>query len=235
MWPFRNEIHNDKQTVIDEVNGLSSPSFVPNLAIAGLIDMLRPVGPGVSDHNVLERCINVITSLPYAAVGLHAMTNRKTAEGKLWGASLVGVSAGAVAFHASSGEARNFTRKLDYWLIAVSSCLLSCAVFPEKPLQFTLLGLALTPFQPFSVSATNIAAMEVEFLRRARAAGGDSQLSKTQRRHLASSTIGAACFWIEDHNPHIPAIHAIWHILSTYSTASTNCLLASIEKEHGLL
>ena len=34
---------------------------------------LSPSGPGVCDHNSLERCANCVTSLPYFACGLHTM------------------------------------------------------------------------------------------------------------------------------------------------------------------
>ena len=37
-------------------------------------------------------------------------------ETKLYGASVMGVGMGAVAFHASSGKFRHWGRKLDYWV-----------------------------------------------------------------------------------------------------------------------
>ena len=37
-------------------------------------------------------------------------------ETKLYGASVMGVGVGAVAFHASSGKLRHWGRKLDYWV-----------------------------------------------------------------------------------------------------------------------
>ena len=47
---------------------------------------------------------------------------RKTAQGRAWGASMLGVCAGSLAFHASSGDWRSAGRKVDYWAIAASSC-----------------------------------------------------------------------------------------------------------------
>ena len=37
-------------------------------------------------------------------------------ETKLYGASVMGVGVGAMAFHASSGKLRHWGRKLDYWV-----------------------------------------------------------------------------------------------------------------------
>jgi hypothetical protein len=154
--------------------------------------------------------------------------NRKTPEGRAWGASLVAVSAGAAAFHASSGAVRPAARKLDYWLISCSTTWLCRALFPEAPATMTLLSLAATPFQPFSVSSANIAAMEVEFGRRAAA---DPALRRAQGRHLAAAVLGSTCFFLEDVAPDVPLLHAGWHLLSTYATASCNTLLADAEAQ----
>lgn len=185
-------------------------------------------GPGVCDHNALERTVNIITSLPYAFVGLHALKHRKSTEGKLWGASLVGVTGGAVAFHASYGKARNLCRKIDYWCIAISSTMLFRAVFPEAPAYYSLMSLMSTPFQPFHVSTANVAAMEIEFMRRA---GKDSSLKRTHHKHLAASVVGTSCFFIEDISPTLPMVHAAWHGMSTYATATCNHLIAAVEND----
>jgi len=47
--------------------------------------------------------------------------NRKTARGRAWGLSLLGVSAGSLTFHSSWGKWRSLGRKIDYWAIAISS------------------------------------------------------------------------------------------------------------------
>lgn len=186
-------------------------------------------GPGpTTDRNGLERIANVVTSLPYAFVGIHAMQKRRSALGKLWGASLVSVSAGAAAFHASSGPLRPICRKLDYWLIAASSTILARALFPEAPLSTTLLSLAVIPFQPFHVSSANVAALEVEFWR---VRGKCPAMRRDQERHLTAAIVGAGCFFLEDAMPHVPLVHAGWHCLSAYATASCNTLLAAAEKD----
>ena len=56
---------------------------------------------------------------------------------------------------------RNFGRKLDYWAIALSSATLLRAVTPV-PAPLTCAAMALTPFQPFAVTACNGAAVEVD-------------------------------------------------------------------------
>ena len=55
---------------------------------------------------------------------------------------------------------RNFGRKLDYWAISLSSTALLRAVTPV-PARMTAAAVALTPFQPFVVTACNGAAIEV--------------------------------------------------------------------------
>lgn len=47
---------------------------------------------------------------------------RRGPQGRAWGASMLGVCAGSLAFHASSGGWRSLGRKVDYWAIAASSC-----------------------------------------------------------------------------------------------------------------
>jgi hypothetical protein len=47
----------------------------------------------------------------------HAPCRRaRSNESKVYGASVMGVGVGAIAFHASSGKARSWGRKLDYWV-----------------------------------------------------------------------------------------------------------------------
>lgn len=40
---------------------------------------------------------------------------RRTAAGKLWGCSMLGVCGASITFHVSSGKWRDLGRKLDYW------------------------------------------------------------------------------------------------------------------------
>lgn len=49
-------------------------------------------------------------------------STRTTHHGRAWSASMLGVAAGSVAFHSTSGCWRLLGRKADYWAIAASSC-----------------------------------------------------------------------------------------------------------------
>lgn len=90
-------------------------------------------GPGCADHNTFERVANVLTSIPYVAVGIHSYRTRKTEAGKLWGASIAGVGIASGIYHGTTGRCKSFGRKLDYWTIAYSSNLLAKAAFPGVP------------------------------------------------------------------------------------------------------
>lgn len=68
-----------------------------------------------------ERVINVLTSLPFSAVGLHMLRQRRTRQGRRHGGSLVAVGAMAALYHASFGRFRGLARKLDYWTISWSA------------------------------------------------------------------------------------------------------------------
>ena len=95
----------------------------------------KPV-PGCGCRTLAERVINVVTSLPFSAVGLHMLRQRQTAEGRRHGASLVAVGAMAALYHAvpsfGRGRCRDVARKLDYWTISWSAALLVSAA-PRAP------------------------------------------------------------------------------------------------------
>eukprot|EP00884_Botryococcus_braunii_P020653 jgi/Botrbrau1/7271/Bobra.0318s0009.1 len=188
---------------------------------------LRPEGPGTCDHSAVERAANLITTIPYFVMGLQTMRERKTSEAKCWGASLIAVGAGATLFHASTGKLRHWGRKLDYWVIAISTALLQRAVFPAGNAQLTALSLAVTPVQPFFVSATNIGAVEYEYCKRA---SQDAKMKKAFQIHALASGIGGACFFLEDLYPKIPYIHSVWHCMSVVSIATLSKLLEDTER-----
>lgn len=200
--------------------------------IAAVGSFVKPQGPGVCDCNGLERVLNVLTSLPFVAVGLATMRRRRTHPGKVYGASLIGVGMASMTFHSATGGFRTFARKLDYWTIAVSSALMSRAMFPKlSPLVWGL-SLGLTPFQPFATASVNTMAMEVEFLRRS---NESLKLKPVQLMHAASSAGGMGLFYMQEGMPHVPCTHSLWHCAAAVSCATTNGLLAEIEeKECGL-
>lgn len=49
---------------------------------------------------------------------------RQTAEGRWYGASLLGVGAGSMTYHCSRGRWRAAGRKIDYWAISAASAAL---------------------------------------------------------------------------------------------------------------
>jgi hypothetical protein len=42
-------------------------------AVRALASSAGPQGPGNNDHSMAERVVNVLTSLPFFAVGLHGL------------------------------------------------------------------------------------------------------------------------------------------------------------------
>lgn len=191
--------------------------------MAAVGSFVRPQGPGeCCDHNCLERALNVVTSIPFMVVGLATMRRRRTCEGKVYGASIVGVGVASLTFHSARGRFRSLTRKLDYWTIAVSSALMSRALFPKlSPLVWGL-SLGLTPFQPFATASANTVAMEYEFLRRA---NKNPSLKPVQQLHAATSAGGMGLFC----RPDVPCTHSLWHCAAALSCATTNGLLADVE------
>jgi hypothetical protein len=67
----------------------------------------------------------------------------------------------------SAGKCRELGRRLDYWMIALSSAMLTRALYPGLPPVATAVSLASTPFKPFLVTTGNAMAMEGKFLQRA--------------------------------------------------------------------
>ncbi|KAK9827592.1 hypothetical protein WJX81_001932 [Elliptochloris bilobata] len=126
--------------------------------------LCQPQGPGTCDHTPAERTANLLTCLPFFKIGLDTYRNSSTDAGRLYGASVVGVGAGAMAFHATNGEARCWGRRLDYWVIAMSAAALSRIVYPSVP-QHTRISLALVPFQPLAVTIANGVSIQAEFAR----------------------------------------------------------------------
>lgn len=195
--------------------------------IAALGSFVSPKGPGVCDHNARERIANVLTSIPFLFVGCHTARARKTANGKLYGASLMGVGAASMTFHASKGKWRSFARKMDYWTIALSTACMNRAVFPEvHPLVWGV-GLLFVPFKPFAVSSVNTTAMEAEYLRRAHK---NPELRQAQLLHSCTCGLGLGCFCCEEKAPQTPFLHSVWHLTACMSCATTNGLLADVEE-----
>ena len=91
---------------------------------------------------------------------------RREAEGKLFGASILAIGLAATAYHATSGKLRTAFRKADYWTISLSSVAMTKALHPERmqnrwAMAASAASLAAIPFQPTLVTACHAAAMEV--------------------------------------------------------------------------
>lgn len=179
------------------------------------------------DWSPSERWINMLTSLPYALVGMHMFRNTKRRGSKLYAASQVSVGAAAFAYHASKGRARVWCRRGDYWSIALGSIVMTNAVFPQMPRAVSVAGMAATPFLPFVVSSANTMAMELEYLRRA---VGNEHLRKDHLVHCLAGAAGLALFALDEIHPHIPCCHAAWHALSCLSVTKTLPLIQDIER-----
>jgi hypothetical protein len=87
-----------------------------------------------------------------------------------------------------------------------------------------------TPFAPFATSAANTAAMEIEYLRRARRS---PHLRAQHARHCALAGAGLIMFAIDDLKPGLPLMHAGWHLLSCAAAQTTLPLLRDVEAEQG--
>ncbi|XP_022888982.1 uncharacterized protein LOC111404401 [Olea europaea var. sylvestris] len=81
---------------------------------------LRPIhGCMNGDKHLAERVANVLTSLPFIALGIQAP--RKNLNCKLYANSLIGVGIASSAYHASRGKLRKYLRWADYTMIATAS------------------------------------------------------------------------------------------------------------------
>ncbi|XP_057811650.1 uncharacterized protein LOC131025887 [Salvia miltiorrhiza] len=107
------------------------------------------------DQNIAETVANVLTSLPFIAIGLHAP--RKNVNCKIYANSLIGVGVASSFYHASRGRLRKYLRWADYTMIATTTCL-SRALRKENP-KLSASALFL-PIQPLMVSAVHTGIME---------------------------------------------------------------------------
>lgn len=156
----------------------------------------------------------------------HLPRQQQQAEGKAFGKSVVAVGCVATAYHASSGRVRVWLRKADYWCISWATSRLLRALHPgSRAVQrATSLVLPAVPFQPFAISAANICAAEVEFVRMA---SRDEQQAASVTRHAASLAAGLACFALEDIalERGVVIVHAAWHLLACMALFETGGLL----------
>jgi len=142
--------------------------------------LLRPNGPCTPcDQDRLQSVLNVLTMQPFFALGAFHIARRRSKEGKMYGASLIGVGAAATAYHSAphGSVRRRWMRRFDYWSIAISSACLNAALRsptredrPPNSAGSRLLlvtSLLAVPFLPFPCIAANAAAAETRFFRSA--------------------------------------------------------------------
>lgn len=182
---------------------------------------LRPIKCCVSgDRNLGETIANVITSLPFIALGIH--TPRKNLNCKLYASSLIGVGIASSLYHASRGKLRKYLRWADYTMIATATVFLSRALRNENPKLLMAASALALPVQPLMVSALHTGMMEVAFAKRALE---DPELRAAHNVHKMSSVLGGALFIADDVFPDTPFLHAAWHLAAAVGVGTCNKLL----------
>ncbi|CAN0877072.1 hypothetical protein LINGRAHAP2_LOCUS11661 [Linum grandiflorum] len=181
---------------------------------------LRPIKCCVHGENLSETIANVLTSLPFVALGVQAP--RKDLNTKLYANSLIGVGVASSLYHSSRGKVRKYLRWLDYAMIAATTVCLSRALRDENPRLLMAASAALLPIQPLMVSALHTGMMEVAFAKRALE---DPELRTVHTMHKMSSLLGGALFIADDMFPETPYLHAGWHLAAAVGVGTCNKLL----------
>ncbi|KAI3466980.1 hypothetical protein Pfo_023643 [Paulownia fortunei] len=172
------------------------------------------------DKNLAETVVNVLTSLPFIALGLQAP--RKNLNCKIYANSLIGVGVASSFYHASRGKLRKYLRWADYTMIATATVCLSRALRNENPKFLMAASAFFLPIQPLMVSAVHTGMMEVAFAKRA---FQDPDLRMAHNVHKMSSLLGGALFIADDLLPETPFLHAGWHLAAAVGVSACNKLL----------
>ncbi|KAA8532564.1 hypothetical protein F0562_032620 [Nyssa sinensis] len=182
---------------------------------------LRPIQCSLhGDETLAETIANVLTSLPFIALGLQSP--RKNLNCKLYANSLIGVGVTSSLYHASRGQLRKYLRWADYTMIATSTVCLSRALRNEPPGLLMAASALFLPVQPLMVSAVHTGMMEVAFARRALQ---DPDLRMAHNVHKMSSLLGGVLFIVDDIFPQTPFVHAAWHLAAAVGVSTCNKLL----------
>ncbi|XP_062171053.1 uncharacterized protein LOC133876826 [Alnus glutinosa] len=182
---------------------------------------LRPIHGCIhGDQNLAETVANVLTSLPFIALGIQAP--RKSLSTKLYANSLIGVGVASSLYHSSRGKLRQFMRWTDYTMIATATVCLSRALRDDNPKFLMAASAFLLPVQPLMVSAVHTGMMEVVFAKRA---SKDPDLKMAYNVHKMSSLLGGVLFVADDVFPRTPFIHAAWHLAAAVGVGTCNKLL----------
>ncbi|XP_044489181.1 uncharacterized protein LOC123213743 [Mangifera indica] len=182
---------------------------------------LRPVHCCIQgDQTLVERFANVLTSLPFIALGIQAP--RKNLNTRLYANSLIGVGVTSSVYHCSKGRLRKYFRWADYTMIAAATVCLSRALRDESPKMLMAASALLLPIQPLMVSAVHTGMMEVAFAKRALK---DPNLRMAHNVHTLSSLLGGVLFIADDVFPQTPFLHAAWHLAAAVGVGACNKLL----------
>jgi hypothetical protein len=147
-----------------------------------------------------------------------------------FGAAFIGTGVIAALYHATTGRVRRVFRKLDYYSIAYTSCVLRAATGARAPAPLAAAAALLTPLKPTLVTGANLAAIEARFLASALARPA---LRGAFGAHMGVALAGIACFALEDvlvldlGLP--PVFHSLWHTLSALALGLIGPLLAHME------
>ena len=198
---------------------------LPRLATS-VGNLMQPQGDTRNDDCPDQRLVNIVTSLPFFAIGARMLQKHRTPEGREYAWSMMAVGAAATLYHASSGKFRPIARKIDYWTIAASSASMLKAIYPSKPWlrRSASASMLAIPFKPFLVSTANTMAMQAEFIRQASAHKG---MRRHFTRHAVATAAGAVAFAVEDAllDRGFGHVHAIWHLLAAAGVATTGALV----------
>ncbi|XP_027361218.1 uncharacterized protein LOC113869204 [Abrus precatorius] len=184
---------------------------------------LRPIHGSTSCHgdmHVAETVANVLTSIPFIAIGMHAP--RKSLNSKLYANSLIGVGVASSIYHSSRGRLRKVLRWVDYTMIATATVCLSRALRTENPKLLMAASAVVLPVNPMMVSVIHTGMMEVAFAKRALK---DPDLRMAHTVHKMSSLLGGVLFIADDLFPQTPYLHAAWHLAAAVGVGTCNKLL----------
>ncbi|KAJ1425402.1 hypothetical protein SESBI_11116 [Sesbania bispinosa] len=184
---------------------------------------LRPIHCCTSRHgdmHLAETVANVLTSMPFIALGMQAP--RKNFSSKLYANSLIGVGVASSMYHSSRGRLRKFLRWVDYTMIATTTVCLSRALRNENPKLLMAASALFLPVNPFMVSAIHTGMMEVAFAKRALK---DPDLRMAHTVHKMSTLLGGMLFVADDLFPRTPYLHAAWHLAAAVGVGTCNRLL----------
>jgi len=203
---------------------------VPRLVMS-IGGMMQPQGDTHNDNHVDQRVVNILTSLPFFAIGAHMLRRHQTSEGKQYAASMIAVGAAATAYHSTSGRTRRLMRKLDYYSIAASSSFMLKALWPERRwVRHGLTASALViPFKPFVLSTVHTLVMQGEFLRQAAV---HKSVRPHLRRHAVATCLSGVAFAVEDMllEKGFGHVHAIWHCLAAAGVVTSGALIEHKEQ-----